>query len=67
MTANRRDLDMDLERLLEAIFPEPSDRDEWLRAPDPMLGGRTPQGEIDRGRTKRVVGVLSTLYSGAFT
>jgi uncharacterized protein (DUF2384 family) len=68
--ARQRELIEDLRELrhvLAAVFPNPALRQQWLHSPEPMLRGRTPISFLRAGRIAKVVEVLATLESGAFS
>ena len=68
--AKQREMIEDLRELrhvLSDVFPDRKLRQQWLHSPEPMLRGRTPISFLRSGRVAKVVEVLATLESGAFT
>ena len=68
--ARQRELIEDLRELrhvLGDVFADPGLRQQWLHSPEPMLRGRTPISFLRAGRVARVVEVLASLESGAFS
>src|SRR4051794_26463363 len=57
----------ELRHVLSAPFPDPRLRLQWLHSPEPLLRGRTPISFLRAGHVSKVVDVLATLESGAFT
>lgn len=55
-----------LKYLLDAVFENETDAQEWLHSPVPMLKGRSPKSVLREGEIDRVIGVLAGLESGAF-
>lgn len=55
-----------LRYLLAQVFPQPADRDEWLRSSSRLLRGRTPISLLRQGRVVTVRDALATLETGAF-
>jgi transcriptional regulator with XRE-family HTH domain len=53
--------------LLETVFSDWPTALEWAHTPSAALRGRTPVGEITRGRIADVIEVLAALESGAYT
>lgn len=57
----------DSRQLLDAVFPEPPTRAQWLQSPSRILHGRSPVALLRAGGVSDVVEALATLESGAFT
>jgi putative toxin-antitoxin system antitoxin component (TIGR02293 family) len=55
-----------LKYLLEAVFENEADAQEWLHASVPILKGRSPKSLLREGEIDRVLGVLAGMESGAF-
>lgn len=56
----------ELHHLLGAVFRDQDAARQWLHAPSPALRGKTPMGEIRRGRMESVIGLLAAIESGSF-
>lgn len=53
--------------LLETVFRDWTAALDWIHTPTAALRGRTPLGELTRGRMAAVIEVLAALESGAYT
>ncbi len=53
-----------LERLAGTLRPEPAGA--WLATPNPLLGHRTPNELLGRGRDRDVIAAVDQLGEGVF-
>ena len=57
---------LNLDEHLRVTFTDREAAREWLRAPNPYLGGLTPSDALRAGRADRVEAALEVLDSGVF-
>ena len=57
---------LNLDEHLRDTFTDREAAREWLRAPNPYLGGLTPSDALRAGRADRVEAALEALDSGVF-
>jgi hypothetical protein len=48
-------------------FIDPEHVPRWLRTPNELFGGATPQELIDRGQADRIIGAIERLKAGGGT
>ena len=56
----------ELRRLLVATFPDDQTVLTWMHREVPLLDGRRPIDLVRRGEIEPVLGVLASVYAGAF-